>query len=258
MLGARRRLIFRSNSSRSCCVFAALIAAIAGAAFVTTFLICKLVENFAVDAALVSAGRTADEFKQIRDYYSKMVVDKIADQPTLSVSVDHRTSPHAIPFPVTMLNDLGHILDIRDGTSIKIYSPYPFKERQNRELDEFGQAAWRFLDANPYSTYSQVDSTANRKTVRVATADHMTDISCVRCHNSMAGSPKTDWKIGDLRGVLEVDVDVGWILDRSRNIIFAVTCGAIMLFAGLFVGAVAIWIRREFFNQQSASSARSR
>src|SRR5207249_108617 len=38
--------------------------------------------------------------------------------------------------------------------------------------------------------------------------DVMTSNSCVSCHNAHPESPKTDWKLGDVRGVLEVVVPV--------------------------------------------------
>ena len=41
--------------------------------------------------------------------------------------------------------------------------------------------------------------------MRVALADRMSAQACVSCHNSHPQSPKTDWQLGDVRGVLEVN-----------------------------------------------------
>jgi hypothetical protein len=39
--------------------------------------------------------------------------------------------------------------------------------------------------------------------LRYAVADRMKP-ACVNCHNSHPASPRTDWKVGDVRGVLEI------------------------------------------------------
>ena len=39
--------------------------------------------------------------------------------------------------------------------------------------------------------------------LRFATADLMRP-SCINCHNTHPETPKNDWKVGDVRGVLEV------------------------------------------------------
>jgi methyl-accepting chemotaxis protein len=37
----------------------------------------------------------------------------------------------------------------------------------------------------------------------VAIADKMVSEVCTGCHNSRADTPKNDWRLGDVRGVLE-------------------------------------------------------
>jgi adenylate cyclase len=41
--------------------------------------------------------------------------------------------------------------------------------------------------------------------LRYAMADLMQE-SCAQCHNTHPQSPKTDWKTGEVRGVLEVTI----------------------------------------------------
>src|SRR5262249_59596258 len=59
----------------------------------------------------------------------------------------------------------------------------------------------------PYSAFEEVDG---RLVLRYAVARRLKD-SCVDCHNSHPLSPRNDWKLGDVRGVLEIirplDVD---------------------------------------------------
>jgi methyl-accepting chemotaxis protein len=56
----------------------------------------------------------------------------------------------------------------------------------------------------PDKVYSKQETVNGREVVRVAVSDKMVAKGCVSCHNSKAASPKTDWKLGDVRGVLEV------------------------------------------------------
>jgi signal transduction histidine kinase len=49
--------------------------------------------------------------------------------------------------------------------------------------------------------------------LRYATSDLLLE-SCVECHNTYPGTPRTDWKTGDLRGVLEVTLP----LDRQAAV----------------------------------------
>ena len=53
------------------------------------------------------------------------------------------------------------------------------------------------------------------QSLRYATADLMRP-SCVNCHNTHPASPKTDWKTGDVRGVLEVILPLDTAVAQTR------------------------------------------
>ncbi|MCH7822914.1 MAG: DUF3365 domain-containing protein, partial [Proteobacteria bacterium] len=40
--------------------------------------------------------------------------------------------------------------------------------------------------------------------------------ACVNCHNTHPDTPKSDWKEGDLRGVLEISLPMGALAARSQ------------------------------------------
>jgi PAS domain S-box-containing protein len=59
---------------------------------------------------------------------------------------------------------------------------------------------------------------------------------CVACHNHYEGSPKTDWKVGDVRGALEVILPVSqWqsattdVLTRTFSVLLAVVLGGLLM-----------------------------
>ena len=177
----------------------ALIAAIAA----TWLIVPRLITANAVDEAEMASRQMAEQFKSIRTYYTQNVVNKVVKDGSMKASFDHKANDKLIPLPATFLQDLSALF-AKDDVTLSLYSKYPFPNRKDRRLDAFQQEAWDFLTANPKSTFSRGEERNGKQIVRVAVADTMVAQSCVDCHNSMPGSPKTDWKIGDVRGVLEV------------------------------------------------------
>ncbi len=133
---------------------------------------------------------------------------------------------------------------------MKLYSRYPFPNRKSRQLDSFQQEALDFLKQNPTATFSRAEVQSNKNIVRTAVADIMNAQACVNCHDTIAGSPKTDWKIGDVRGVLEIDSAIdGQLADGLRlshyfmEGIFA---------AGLVLLGILLWAARSVIGPLSA------
>ena len=155
---------------------------------------------------------------------------------TLKPSFDDE---RAIPLPATFIHDLSALLAEED-TTVTLYSAFPFPLRDERRLDEFQEQAWAYLVANPDGVYSQQETRGGREVVRVAVADRMVAEACVSCHNSHPDSPKTDWSMGDVRGVLEVDTAIDGALaagqDLSNMIVLAIIASGALL-VGLSVAA---------------------
>src|SRR4026208_2592707 len=61
---------------------------------------------------------------------------------------------------------------------------------------------------NGDGAFVRTESDSHGTRVRVAIADRMVNASCVNCHNSHPDSPKKDWKLHDVRGVLEVEASI--------------------------------------------------
>ncbi|MDA0231692.1 MAG: methyl-accepting chemotaxis protein [Proteobacteria bacterium] len=184
------------------------------------------------DAAVESAVRTAKQFKTIRGYYTKSVVKKALANGNLKPSFNHKTEPDTIPLPATFIHDISELLSEED-TRIALYSAYPFPLRKERQLDEFQREAWTQLNANPTSVFSRQETRGGVEVVRVAIADTMVADGCVNCHNSHPDSPKIDWKLGDVRGVLQVDTVIGAQVAAgerlSDNLVIALSIAAAIL-----------------------------
>lgn len=60
-----------------------------------------------------------------------------------------------------------------------------------------------YLRDNPEGFFTRYEVFEGKEVLRYAVADKL-QATCVACHNSYPGTPKTDWKEGEVRGVLEV------------------------------------------------------
>lgn len=206
--------------------------------FVAATLVPNLLRQSTVESAIDGAQSTAEHFKTLRGYYTEFVVKKALGN-GLSAAADHPSKTTAIPLPATLIHDLSERIG-NSGTAVRLYSPYPFPNRESRELDEFSERAWAHLKENPDQYYYQQSHTQGRVSVRVGIADRMVNNACVACHNSHPESPKLDWKLGDVRGVLEIETDI--TADIARGTQTAIKVLALLAVLALGVLTAAWWV----------------
>ncbi|HFE39559.1 MAG TPA: methyl-accepting chemotaxis protein [Gammaproteobacteria bacterium] len=172
-----------------------------------SFYISSEIEHRAVEGAKTAANQTATQFKKLRKYYVNNIIKKVKSASSIKPAINHKNNPNSIPLPATMIHDLSEELK-NEGTTVSLYSAYPFPNRQSRVLDSFQKNAWDYLTKNPKKNYVQETVRDGKNIVRVAVADTMVAEGCVNCHNAHPDTPKTDWKLGDVRGVLEISNDI--------------------------------------------------
>jgi signal transduction histidine kinase len=212
-----------------------VIAAIAAA----WFIVPRMISDNATNQAVLAGASIATQFKTLREYYTENVVDKILSDGTFRASSNHKGNAKTIPLPATMILDLSAML-AKQNTAINLYSKFPFPNRANRPLDAFQQEAWDFLVRNLEETYSRQEMLDGRQVVRVAVADTMVVQACVNCHNTIAGSPKKDWKLGDVRGVLEVTSVIDAELANGAALSRSIIIGAVLIGLGLLGMALLV------------------
>ncbi|MEA2985615.1 MAG: hypothetical protein QOD94_1869 [Alphaproteobacteria bacterium] len=196
----------------------------------------RLVTSMAINNATLAGAQLAAQFKTIRGYYTENVVKKVLADGGFKASFDHKTNPQAIPLPATLMHDLSAALADKD-TNFNLYSKYPFPIFKDRKLDDFQQRAWDFLIANPTRVFSRAESRNGKQIVRVAVADTMAQ-ACITCHNADPTSPKTDWKVGDVRGVFEVNTTIDAALAHGA------TLSKLMMAGALGIGLLLFGITR--------------
>ena len=214
----------------------------------------RMVRQYAAD----SAQTHAQSITQFRNFYTQELVPR-AVQGGMAITHDFRHQDKALPLPATLTIELGHYLSKVDGgTQVRLYSDQPFPWRVGeRQLDDFQQAALAHLRTHPDEPFVREDSLNGERVLRYAQADRML-ATCVACHNSYPGSPKVNWRVGDVRGALEVVLPVSqWqlastaVLNRTFYVLLSL----------LFAGFLVIWfsvrgLRRTLLEAKTLSAER--
>lgn len=161
-------------------------------------------------AALQGTALHSESLEELRKMYTSEVVDRLRLH-GITVTHDYAMREGAIPLPATFSMELGGRIGAKgSGMQARLYSDYPFPWRKNGgPRDEFEAQALRQLRERPDRPFFRFEEFQDRPSLRYATADRM-ETGCVSCHNAHPNSPKRDWKVGDVRGVLEII----WPLDR--------------------------------------------
>ena len=156
------------------------------------------------EMAIQGVSIQATTLEQLREQYTSDVVARAAMH-GVSARHDFLAEHGAIPLPATLVKELGRRINHnRRGADVRLYSDYPFPWRAGSgPADDFERDALAELRNNPEQPYYRFTEMDGIPVLRYAVADRMKP-ACVKCHNSHPSSPKTDWKEGDVRGVLEI------------------------------------------------------
>lgn len=200
----------------------------------TVVYISRQSQSQVVSANVEHAQQVIQQFKILRSYYTAKVIYKVKAKGILNVNHDH-TDDTTVPLPATMIHDLSEEFSKDpDGVQLRLYSSAPFPNRKDRKLDGFERDSLEFFLTNKDEPFSRVEQLDGHTVVRVAIPDLMSAQACVDCHNQHPESPKRDWKLGDVRGVLEVISPVDKQLAANHRMILAT--------AGIGGGAAAVAI----------------
>lgn len=205
------------------------------------FIVPGMIADNARGEAVRAGQQIAGQFKTIRGYYTKNIISKVVKSKALKPAINHKDNPNTVPLPATLIHEISALLAKQD-TTVNLYSKYPFPNRKDRKLDPFQADAWAFLSTNPDKLFVRRGKRGGKEVIRVAVADKMVAQGCVNCHNSHAASPKTDWKLGDVRGILEVTSVIENQLAAGSMLSMKLIAGAVLL--GLLVTLITIFVTR--------------
>ena len=232
-----------------------LWAAVAGAAIYLPIAL----RSAAIDAAFRSNIEVADQIKITRGYYTKYVVAKaLGSAGALVPSYNHKQDPKGIPLPATFVHDISELLEKRD-TTLSLVSPYPWPHRASRTLDDFESNAWKAFLSDPSAVFSREEVRNDKRVLRVAVADRMSGPTCVSCHNNHPESTKRDWKVGDVRAVMEVTRVIEPFLitaeERSGTIVLTLA-GLALAVTVILVVILRLVDKRTLEKQEATGSVR--
>jgi hypothetical protein len=190
------------------------------------------------EAGFMASRALELQMHSLRTFYTKEVVSR-AHASGMMVNYDFEKSDNTLPLPATLIHHLGaKFAEDIPGATIRLYSNYPFPHRADQKYDTFEQEALKQVTAYPDKSFVRMEEREGRLVVRLANADPMRK-ACVNCHNTHPESPKTNWKVGDVRGVLEVTLPVDQLdynLEQShRDAKMALGLLALCFLAGLVI-----------------------
>jgi serine/threonine protein kinase len=195
--------------------------------------------------ALESAAQQTQMLKEM----NKLYTDVAAQAKKAGVEVTHRFPDEEevnIPIPARFTILLGERLEQKadeaeeregQGSSfmrLQMYSNYPFRERPGSPpKHRLGIDALKYYETarNKDEPFYRFDKYNGLRVLRYATPLIMTQ-RCLGCHNDKARYPnlaKTDWKVGDVRGALEIICPLDESLAQTRQTLF----GTYALLGGL-------------------------
>lgn len=226
--------LIKENLVLNVAILIVFLCIIAGMCWHVSYLVSRVSRS----SALNKAKLYVDVLTEFRALYNSHVVE-VAAREGIMTSHNLDRQEGAIPLPVTLTLMLGEKIGNKsDGVKTKLYSPYPFPWRKASGglRDNFAKEAWTLLSRDSKRAFYRFEEIDGKEVLRYAVADVMHE-NCVSCHNQYDGTPKNDWKAGDVRGILEVMLPMDVITMRTRTNVSATISGLtfIALFTMLFL-----------------------
>lgn len=198
-------------------LFVVILCCGSGLVFTNLFLLST---NLNKSMAIENAALFSKTLSEFRTLYTSEVVSRV-DNSGIDVTHDYHVKEGAIPLPATLSIKLGKsIREKVPGADVRLFSDLPFSFRKDGgPRDDFEKTALDLFKQDPSRPYVRFDEVNGLWSIRYATPDIM-QISCVECHNNHPQSPKKDWKVGDVRGVLEVILPLRGVKESTQKGLF--------------------------------------
>ena len=181
--------------------------------------------------AYKESERLVSHIRSFRSYYAQNILKKINLHSDLYANFDHEEKDNVVPLPATLVHDLGALFTKSSNTKVQMYSSYPFPNRKDRVLDSFQKEALAFVLKNPQKTFTKEDTINGKKVYRTAIPDYLSAQSCVDCHNYRPDTPKSTWKLGDVRGVIEVSMPLESSLGSAKTLTYSIVAFILLNFS---------------------------
>jgi serine/threonine protein kinase len=189
--------------------FAVVSGSIAGLWYLSS-----LSEFFVRQTALESARLENKMLDEVWRFYSERIEEINFKTSGVAITQDYLSIHPSLPLPATFSIDLGERISLRNpGMEVRVYGRHPWPGREKGgPQDAMEKAALNWLEINakptdePQQEYTRFVEANGRRELHYYAARHM-EKSCLGCHNDVSPtskSPKRDWQVGDVVGVLKI------------------------------------------------------
>lgn len=219
--------------------------------YLTFFILPQFSHKNKIDEMTVQSIKMVDNLKKVRSYYTSHVIKELKKYSELTIDSNHKGDNEIVPIPSTLLHDLSELITEKD-MHVKMYSNYPFPNRKDRVLNDYEKESLNYIINNPTEIYKKEIEEDGNRVFKVAIADIFYDQSCVTCHNTRADTPKNNWKLGDVRGVIEVSIPIknNFVLTSNQILLIISTLIATIFILGVHYLVISFQRQKEHVNAQ--------
>ena len=166
------------------------------------------VRHSTMKAAEIATLQIVEDRKQ----FTKNVVIKLKKDGIVDVhpNREYASIDGGIPLPATFVQEVSSKINAKGVYSYDLLSKWNINKEKGLGTD-FEKDAFSYLFNKEGNVFSRFMVHNGVYTLRYATADVAAAQGCVNCHNNHAESPKHDFKLGDVMGVLVVNIPIGTV-----------------------------------------------
>lgn len=219
----------------------------------TLLLVTKLRDEILRETARYSAALWSSNLRILRQVYTEEVVRK-ARKKGIVPAHKYEGDDSKIPYPATLIRILSDkVHQEMNEVSMTLYSPYPFSWIKNsmRGDDLRGKVWKKFRSSNAEHSIDFLEKSGDLN-LRYSIPDLMTP-ECASCHNTHPDSPKRDWKVGEVSGVIEVEVALAKVTSRTEDFV-TFYAFAFILIIFLFFGIAYYFLYKSFVGGQNLAA----
>ena len=170
-----------------------------GAAVMAAVLVAGPLVWAAESSQELTARYILETVKAVRTVYSKQIIEQVKKS-GVKPSEKWQGDDHAVMLPAQLVKAIG--AEIK-GFELGLVGLQPIYKTNTPKTPAEADALKK-LAANPGQT---ILTFADGNQIKGLSADFAVTKGCADCHNAHPGSPKKDWKQGDLMGAIVVRIN---------------------------------------------------
>ncbi len=176
-------------------------------------LIPRQVRHSTRKAAEIATLQIVEDRKQ----YTKNIVVKLKKDGVTNVhpNRNYTNLDGGIPLPATFVQEVSSSINEKGVYSYDLLSRWNINKEKGLRTD-FEKEAFDYLYRKEGKEFLRFMEHNGIFTLRYATADIASAEGCVKCHNAHDDSPKKDFKLGEVMGILVVNIPIGTISAKTE------------------------------------------